>query len=128
MKKTGIFFGALGACLVVALVVGFAGAAVATPHGFGKAPGNETASGQGHAIPVKIIDQLEKQGVDVTAARTAIQNGDTAALKSWLEAYRSANPRNQTGNETRPGLTNLVDKLETTGSRCIGCKNCNPER
>ena len=115
MKKPGIFIGALGVCVVVALVVGFAGAAVVTPHLFGKAARNETNPGTGHGLPGDIIDKLEQQGVDVSAARTAIQNGDMAALKSWLDAYRDANPRNQTANQDRPVPGDIIDKLEQQG-------------
>jgi hypothetical protein len=115
MKKTGIFIGALGICLVIALVVGVAGAAVSTPHHFGKTAKNETSQGQRHAAPEDIIDKLEKQGIDVSAAKTAILNGDTAALKSWLDAYRTANPRNQTGSQDRPAPEDIIDKLEKQG-------------
>jgi post-segregation antitoxin (ccd killing protein) len=115
MKKTGIFIGALGICVVVALVVGVAGAAVSTPHLFGKTAENETIQGQGHGAPGDLIDKLEQQGVDVSAAKTAILNGDTAALKSWLDAYRTANPRNQTGNQERPVPEDIINKLEEKG-------------
>ncbi len=115
MKKSGILLGALGVCVVVALVVGFASAAVTTPHAFGKGSRNETAQGQGHGAPLNIIDKLEQQGVDVSAAKTAIANNDTAALRTWLEAYREANPRNQTGNENRPVPGDIINKLEQQG-------------
>ncbi len=115
MKTPGLFIGALGVCVVVALVVGLAGAAVVAPHVFGKTAKNETAPGQGHGVPADIIDKLETQGVDVSAARTAIQNGDTAALKSWLDAYRGANPRNITANRVRPVPGDIIDKLEKQG-------------
>jgi SOS response regulatory protein OraA/RecX len=115
MKKTGIYAGAFVVCMVVALVVGFAGAAVATPHSLGKTARNETSHGQGPGPVGDIIDKLEQQGVDVSAARTAIANGDMAALRSWLDAYREANPENQTGNENRPGPAKIIDKLEQQG-------------
>jgi hypothetical protein len=115
MKKPGIFIGALGVCVVVALVVGFAGAAVNSPHLLGKTAKNVTTPGQGHGAPGDIIDKLEKQGVDVSAAKTAIQNGDMAALKAWLDAYRVANPRNQTGSQDRPVPGDIIDKLEKQG-------------
>ena len=47
--------------------------------------------------------------------KTAIANGDTAALKTWLEAYRDANPRNQTGNQERPDPEKIIDRLEHQG-------------
>jgi nucleoside diphosphate kinase len=115
MKKQGILFGALGVCLVVVLVVGFAGAAAATPQGFGKSARNETAPGQGHGASGNIIDKLEQQGVDVSAAKTAIANNDTAALKTWLDSYRESHPRNQTASENKPPLSNIISKLESQG-------------
>jgi hypothetical protein len=115
MKTPGLFIGALGVCVVVALVVGLAGAAVVTPHVFGKAARNETARGQGHGAPGDLIDKLEQQGVDVSAAKAAIANGGMATLKTWFDAYRDANPRNQTGNENRPGPGKIIDKLEQQG-------------
>ncbi|MCX6698983.1 MAG: hypothetical protein NTV68_03495, partial [Methanomicrobiales archaeon] len=115
MKTPGILIGALGVCVVVALVVGLAGAAVVTPHVFGKATKNDTAPGQGHGSPEAFIEYLEQQGVDVSGATTAIQNGDKNALKTWLDAYRDANPRNQTGNQDRPGPEKIIENLEHHG-------------
>ncbi len=115
MKTPGIFIGALGVCVVVALVVGLAGAAVVTPQHFGKATRNDTAPGQGHGSPEAIIGQLEQQGVNVSGAMTAIQNGDKNALKTWLDSYRDANPRNLTGNQERPGREKIIDCLGKQG-------------
>jgi len=115
MKKQGILFGALGVCMVVVLVVGFAGAAVTTPHGFGKTARNETVPGQGHGAPGNIIDRLEEQGVDVSAPKTAIANNDQAALKTWLDSYRESHPRNQTAGEDRPLMGDIISKLEQQG-------------
>ena len=115
MKISGLFIGALGVCVVVALVVGLAGAAVVTPHIFGKAARNESAPGQGHGTPEGLIAHLEQQGVDVSAAKTAFANGDMAALKTWLEEYRDANPRNQTGNQERPDPAKIIAHLEQQG-------------
>ncbi len=77
-------------------------------------PRNQTGN-QERPDPEKIIDRLEHQGVDVSAAKTAIANGDTAALKTWLEAYRDANPRSQTGNQERPDPEKIIDRLEHQG-------------
>ena len=35
----------------------------------------------------KIITRLEDEGVDITEVRTDFQNGDTGAVKAWLESY-----------------------------------------
>lgn len=101
--------------MVVVLVVGFAGAAVTTPHGFGKTARNETVPGQGHGAPGNIIDKLEEQGVDVSAPKTAIANNDQAALKTWLDSYRESHPRNQTASETRPLLSDIISRLANQG-------------
>ena len=98
MKTPGIFIGALGVCVVVALVVGLAGAAVVTPHVFGKTARNGTFTGQGHGEPGDLIERLAQQGVDVSVPQTAIQNGDMNALKTWLDAYRSSHSGEIRGN------------------------------
>jgi len=45
------------------------------------------------------IAQLQKQGVDVSAVQTALQNNDTAAVKSWVTSYRESH-KEQSGNTT----------------------------
>jgi Zn-dependent M32 family carboxypeptidase len=35
----------------------------------------------------RIITRLEQQGVDVTEVKSGLQNGDTTAVKAWLENY-----------------------------------------
>ena len=40
--------------------------------------------------PEKNIERLEQQGVEVTEVKTLLQNGDTDAVKAWLDAYREA--------------------------------------
>ncbi len=56
--------------------------------------------------PEKFIERLEQQGVDVTEVKTALQNGDNEAVKTWLEAYREENrdqmrPASRMGNVTQ---------------------------
>jgi len=38
----------------------------------------------------KIITRLEEEGVDITEVRTEFQDGDTGAVKTWLESYMHA--------------------------------------
>ena len=45
------------------------------------------------------VTNLQKNGVDVSALQTAIQNNDTAAEKTWLTTYM-ASQKGQAGNAT----------------------------
>jgi hypothetical protein len=106
MKTPGIYYGAIAAFCVIGILVGFAGAAdVAAPQK------NSTGMHNfGHGqlpLPEKIITRLEQQGVDVSEVRSALQNGDTGTVKSWLDAYREEHkgdmkPAHRMGNIT-PG-------------------------
>jgi len=53
--------------------------------------------------------------VDVSDAKTAIANNDSAALKAWLDSYREAHPRNQTAGDDRPLKGDIITKLEEQG-------------
>jgi DNA-binding transcriptional MerR regulator len=67
----------------------------------------------------KMIARLEEKGVDVTEARTALQNGDTEAVKTWLEANRPAKPEG--AGRSPPDLTDpvqeqrIIDRLDEQG-------------
>ena len=116
MKKTGIFFGALGVFMVIALVVGTAGAATITPNALVvKSTKNETGSMPGPGLPGDLIAHLKQQGVDVSGLETAIQNGDTAAVKAWLDAHRGPDHMNQTGNGACPDPGKLLTFLKQQG-------------
>ena len=116
MKKTGIFFGALGVFMVIALVVGTAGAATITPNALVvKSTKNETGSMPGPGLPGDLIAHLKQQGVDVSGLETAIQNGDTAAIKAWLDAHRGPDHMNQTDNGNFPETGKLVTSLMQQG-------------
>jgi hypothetical protein len=88
MKTPGIYIGAFAVCCIVALVIGTASAAAMTQQGSCN-NFRDTARLFG---PQKMIERLEQQGVDVTEVKTALQNGDTTAVKEWLQAYREAHP------------------------------------
>jgi hypothetical protein len=47
-----------------------------------------------------LVTNLEKNGVDVSALQTAIQNNDTAAEKTWLTTYAESH-KGQFNNTTR---------------------------
>ena len=86
MKTPGIYIGALAVCCIVALVIGTASAAAMMQQG----SGNNLNNKAGPFGPEKMIERLEQQGVDVTGVKTALQNGDTNAVKAWVQSYREA--------------------------------------
>jgi hypothetical protein len=59
---------------------------------FGKAPDYTNTT-----VQQQILARLDKQGVDTSALRAAFQNGDTAAVKSWFDAYFASHPRTAHG-------------------------------
>jgi len=87
MKTPITYIGAFAVCCIVALVIGTASGAAMTQQGFG----NNLKDKDGQFGPQKLIERLEQQGVDVTGVKTALQNGDTTAVKEWLQSYRQAN-------------------------------------
>jgi DNA-binding transcriptional MerR regulator len=85
------------------------------PDGTGRAPPDLSD-------PVKlqeIITRLEEKGVDVTGLKTAFQDGDTEAVKAWLEAHRPAKPEG--AGRSPPDLSDpvqepkIIDRLEERG-------------
>jgi DNA-binding transcriptional MerR regulator len=74
----------------------------------------------------EIITRLEEKGVDVTEAKTALQNGDTDAVKAWLEAHRPEKP-DGTGRAP-PDLSDpvklqeIITRLEEKGVDVTGLK------
>jgi len=86
MKTPKIIVGALVVYCIVVLLIGMANAAdLARP-----ATGDHFTGRAGPFAPQKIIGRLEQQGVDVTEALTALQKGDTAAVKAWLTSFFEA--------------------------------------
>jgi hypothetical protein len=41
---------------------------------------------------LELLDKLQENGYDVSAIRTAIQNGDTETAKTLMEQFRTAHP------------------------------------
>jgi hypothetical protein len=101
MKTPRIYYGALAVFCIAALGVGMASAGDGT-HAI---CGNTGVEGYGHPVPgltsttvqQHLLTHLEEQGVDVSALKTAFQNGDTAAIKIWFENYRQSHPFTMTG-------------------------------
>jgi len=92
MKAPGIYYGALAVFCIIALCIGYASAASTTQSTtqhtctHGKGMRHAAFDLTNATVQQEILTRFEKQGVDTTALRTAFQNGDTAAVKSWFEA------------------------------------------
>ncbi|MDD1703403.1 MAG: hypothetical protein LUQ31_10530 [Methanoregula sp.] len=79
--------------------------------GFGNFTANSSVEKRGGSFTVNatetaahlqsFISSLQKQGVDVSAAETALKNNDTAAVKSWMESYFETH-KTTAANSTRP--------------------------
>ena len=63
---------------------------------FGKVPDYTNTT-----VQQKVLDRLDKQGVDTSALKAVFQNGDTAAVKSWFEAYFASHTRTAQGHGGR---------------------------
>ena len=117
MNTQGFVAGPLSVLCVIALVMGTASAAVITVTG--STPNTEARPAHQHLSPESIIDSLEQQGVDVTEVKTALQNGDTDAVKAWLEAHRPGKPEGS--GRSPPDLSDpvqeqkIIDRLEEQG-------------
>ena len=103
--------GPLSALCIVALVMGTASAAIMTAGGTSD---TDTGPVHHHLTPESIISELEQQGVDVTEVKTLLQNGDTDAVKAWLDNYFQSNkPAMPDGSgHSPPDLTNATQQQE----------------
>ncbi len=88
MKTPKIIVGALVVYCIVVLLIGIVNAADLTR----PATADNFKSRAGQFAPQKIIDRLEQQGVDVTEVKAALQNHDTASVKTWFDAHLKAHP------------------------------------
>ena len=60
---------------------------------FGKTPDLTNAT-----VQQEILARLDKQGADTSALKAVFQNNDTAAVKSWFEAYFASQSRTAHGH------------------------------
>jgi len=105
MKTPGIYYGLIAAFCVLTLCIVMVNATDVTQ----SATECTGMRGLGHGhLPTadEMITHLEQQGVDVTEVKTLLGNGDTEAVKAWLDAYRDAHkdqmrPGYRLGNFTR---------------------------
>jgi len=100
---------------VMALLVGTVGATDPAPPAF-TGSGNFTHGNGHHMSPDVMINMLEQKGVDVSQVKTALQNGDTAAVKAWFDSHRPAH-NDQFGNSTQQQqkLQTLISTIEQEG-------------
>lgn len=108
MKTPKIIVGALVVYCIVVLLIGMANAADLTR----PATADNFNSRAGQFAPQKIIDRLEQQGVDVTEALTALQKGDTTAVRAWLEAYRQTQKNTMAQGNGQFGPEKIIGRLE----------------
>jgi len=122
MKTPSYIYGAFAAFCVLTFVVGMVSAVDATPYVSNSTGGN--AFGHGNPPSTEMfISHLEQIGVDVTEVKTAFANGNTDAVTTWLENYRTSHLMER-GNGTmrcQQDLSNvtqqqqLVTRLEQEG-------------
>ena len=122
MKTPGYIYGAFAAFCVLTFVVGMVSAVDATPYVSNCTGGN--AFGHGNPpSPEMLISHLEQEGVDVTEVKTALANGNTDAVTTWLENYRTSHPMERGNGAMRcqQDLSNatqqqqIVTRLEQEG-------------
>ena len=51
----------------------------------------------------QILSRLEQQGVDVSGLKTALQNGNTDAAKTWLDTYMQSHKPDMPGARMKRG-------------------------
>jgi hypothetical protein len=120
MKTPIIYTVTFAVCCIVALVIGTASAAAMTHQG----SRNDLLYKAGLFGPEKVIGQLERQGVNVTEVKTALQNGETNTVREWLQAYRKAHTDemmngpgkgSMTGEPDKDRILGMLDKLTAQG-------------
>jgi DNA-binding transcriptional MerR regulator len=113
MDTQGLVAGPLSVLCIIALVMGTASAAVIT------AADRSTGPFHKHPSPESLISFLEQQGVDVSEVKAALQDGDTEAVKAWLEAHRPTRPEG--AGRSPPDLADparqqeIITRLEEKG-------------
>jgi SOS response regulatory protein OraA/RecX len=118
MKTPKIIVGALVVYCIVVLLIGIANAADLTR----PATGDHFTGRAGQFAPQKIIGRLLQKGVDVTGALTALQKGDTAAVKQWLMSYFEAHRGETAHIRPSPDFQSILTRLEGNGVDVIEAK------
>ena len=120
MKTPGIFIAVFAVYCICALCIGVSSATDVTTSTVNH---NSTFyAGPGHRLsPETIIANHEHKGVNASAVKPALRNGDNATAMTWLESHRTTHPAGIGAG--RPGfdLTNatqqqqIISRLEKDG-------------
>ena len=120
MKTPGIFIAVFAVYCICALCIGMSSAIDVTTSTVNH---NSTFyAGPGHRLsPETIIANHEHKGVNASAVKPALRNGDNATAMTWLESHRTTHPAGIGAG--RPGfdLTNatqqqqIITRLEKNG-------------
>jgi uncharacterized membrane protein YjjP (DUF1212 family) len=111
MKTPKLYYGALIVFCALTFSIGMAGATGINQNATKGIwhPGFDLANATQQQ---QVIDHLEQEGVDVSEVKTALQNGDSASVKTWLDVYFKANKPQMTRGTGHPGfdLTNVTQQ------------------
>ena len=119
MKTPKLYLGAVALTCIIALVIGMAGAT-----GSGGTVAGIAGKMSGQAGPEKMLDQLEGQGIDVSAVRTAFESGDTKTARTLMqqimETHKDLMPFRNAFGKNAPGfgpgmMENRLAQLEAKG-------------
>jgi SOS response regulatory protein OraA/RecX len=114
MKTPGIYYGVIAAFCVLTLCIGMVNATDLTQSATNCT--GRPSFGHGHPpSPNEMITHLEQQGVDVTEVKPLLQNGDSDAVKAWLDAYRESHKDQMPNSTSRPGPEKIIERLEQQG-------------
>jgi DNA-binding transcriptional MerR regulator len=72
---------------------------------------------------LSFLDELQQKGYDISAIRTAIQNGDTETTKTLMEQFRTAHPDafptrgtdTQNNEDRQARMLSFLDELQQKG-------------
>ena len=113
MKTPEYIYAAFAVFCAFTFVIGMVNATAATPFALNSTSGNSFGLGCPQS-PDMIITHLEQSGIDVTEVKTALANGNTDAVTTWLENHRAANPPVMMNGSMRPplDLTNTTEQQQ----------------
>ena len=113
MKTPEYIYAAFAVFCAFTFVIGMVNATAATPFALNSTSGNSFGLGCSQS-PDMIITHLEQSGIDVTEVKTALANGNTDAVTTWLENHRAANPPVMMNGSMRPplDLTNTTEQQQ----------------
>ena len=124
MKTPKIYYFAIVIFSIITISIGMVHAADTTPlaacpmevrgHGY---PGMNVTE---PAMQQHILARLDAQGVDVSTAKTLLQNSDTAAVSTWLATYFESHTGEQRNATARFSMSAGVSSHEEKGCNISG--------